>query len=729
MKTWFTIIVFFLFPIFVYAQNFQIDKPPFSIDSLKKVLPSLRDSARIDYLNELSRSYFEIELPEMFDTAWLYANQSYQEAYSINYTKGLGDACLRKGLLAQWHHFNTREMATYFSEAISWYEKISDHNGLGHAWLGKGRAARGLGTVVINPASAVDEAWKAFEQSAFHFRKTGNRIMLAELTDHFGLVYNEKGDFEKYFEQIKQGLREKKAIGDNRGIIWSFYRLAYVYLTVGDYETALDYLRQSYGQAHSQSIPWNIGRTMGNVFLSLKNYDSALYYYRDLLIHLPGDSHAMASIGKLFLDKKEYDSALYYLQTAIFTLKKNHDDGRVMKAMVDMGDSYLGRKEYSKAMHQARKCLTIAERWNAKDMIQQACEINWKAFEALKQNDSAYYYLRKFVPLKDSLGNARLRLQNIQKLTLYKVEAKQEQQQARIDMLHKDNQIKQTQLQKESFTKKILVGGLAAFILLGIILLRNIVLKRKNEKHRRELAENELQIQKLESERAKAELQQQATELEMHALRAQMNPHFIFNCLSSINRFILKNEPEMASDYLTKFSRLIRMVLNNSKNSLIILEDELEMLRLYLDLERLRFKNAFDYSISFYNHFDISSIFIPPLLLQPFAENAIWHGLMHKEGHGYLEITLELENNMLNCYITDNGVGRKKAEALKSKSVEKQKSMGMQITAERLALLNKDIEQTIFNVEDLTDAEGQAAGTRVTVKIRYKDSVEESIAH
>ena len=102
---------------------------------------------------------------------------------------------------------------------------------------------------------------------------------------------------------------------------------------------------------------------------------------------------------------------------------------------------------------------------------------------------------------------------------------------------------------------------------------------------------------------------------------------------------------------------------------------------------------------------------------------------MHKEVHGYLENAFELENYMLNCYITDNGVGRKKAEALKSKSVEKQKSMGMQITAERLALLNKDIEQTIFNVEDLTDAEGQAAGTRVTVKIRYKDSVEESIAH
>ncbi|HMG68031.1 MAG TPA: histidine kinase, partial [Chitinophagaceae bacterium] len=237
---------------------------------------------------------------------------------------------------------------------------------------------------------------------------------------------------------------------------------------------------------------------------------------------------------------------------------------------------------------------------------------------------------------------------------------------------------------------------------------------------------NKLQLQKLESERTRAELQQQATELEMQALRAQMNPHFIFNCLSSINHFILKNESEIASDYLTKFSRLIRMVLNNSKNPLINLEDELEMLRLYLDLERLRFNNSFDYNIGFNNHFDISSIFIPPLLLQPFAENAIWHGLMNKKGQGILEFAFELDNHVLNCYITDNGIGRKKAETLKSKSSEKQKSMGMQITAERLALFNNNTEQTIYSVEDLVDAEGQPAGTTVTLKIRYRETSEVS---
>src|SRR6266566_4571849 len=110
--------------------------------------------------------------------------------------------------------------------------------------------------------------------------------------------------------------------------------------------------------------------------------------------------------------------------------------------------------------------------------------------------------------------------------------------------------------------------------------------------------ENALTVQNLESEKKHAELKQQAIELEMQALRAQMNPHFIFNCLNAINRFIFINEPRAASDYLTRFSRLIRMVLLHSQKKLVALEDELEMLRLYLDMERMRFKNAFDYHIT-----------------------------------------------------------------------------------------------------------------------------------
>jgi LytS/YehU family sensor histidine kinase len=178
-------------------------------------------------------------------------------------------------------------------------------------------------------------------------------------------------------------------------------------------------------------------------------------------------------------------------------------------------------------------------------------------------------------------------------------------------------------------------------------------------------------LQQLQSKKNSIEFQQQATELEMQALRAQMNPHFIFNCLSSINRFILINKTEEASDYLTKFSRLIRMALINSEKPLITLESELEALRLYLDLERLRFKNAFNYSITFINTIDINAVYIPPMLIQPFAENAIWHGLMHKKGIGCLEIQLRATGKKLTCAVIDNGIGRNMAATFNSRSAEK----------------------------------------------------------
>jgi LytS/YehU family sensor histidine kinase len=197
----------------------------------------------------------------------------------------------------------------------------------------------------------------------------------------------------------------------------------------------------------------------------------------------------------------------------------------------------------------------------------------------------------------------------------------------------------------------------------------------------------------------------------------------------------LKNEPDKASDYLTRFSRLIRMVLINSQRSLITLEDELEMLTIYLDMERMRFKNTFNYNIIFSNRVDAGAIFIPPLLLQPFCENAIWHGLRHhadqqteKQEPGRLDIVLNMEGKVLHCTITDNGIGRQKATEIKSKSAEEKKSLGLKITTERLALLNQEKNAfTSYDIEDLEDETGNATGTRVNLKISYKETTEEPV--
>jgi hypothetical protein len=217
-------------------------------------------------------------------------------------------------------------------------------------------------------------------------------------------------------------------------------------------------------------------------------------------------------------------------------------------------------------------------------------------------------------------------------------------------------------------------------------------------------------------EKLKTEFNKRLADVEMTALRAQMNPHFLFNCLNSINRFIVRNDAETASNYLTKFSRLIRLILQNSKSPTIALKSELEALKLYIDMEEMRFENRFDYHIHVDDTIEVEYVEVPPLLLQPYVENAIWHGLMHKEAKGKLTIEITKEGNRLRCMIEDNGIGRQKAQQLKRKSATRNKPMGMKITTDRLNLYQK---QTEVQVVDLLDLNGDPSGTRVILGMPY----------
>jgi len=238
------------------------------------------------------------------------------------------------------------------------------------------------------------------------------------------------------------------------------------------------------------------------------------------------------------------------------------------------------------------------------------------------------------------------------------------------------------------------------------------------------LCANKIVRAKAEEEKEHAQLvlmntQRKMTEVEMQALRAQMNPHFIFNCLNSINRYIVKSDQATASYYLTKFAKLIRLILDNSNNKNVILSHELEALKLYIEMEALRFDKKFTYRITVDNNVNADSIEVPPLIIQPYVENAIWHGLLHKETQGCLCISLSMpEENILQCIIEDDGVGRQKAKELKSKTATTRKSLGLKLTENRLTLLNKYAElNASIDIIDLKQNDGEAIGTKVILKI------------
>lgn len=232
-------------------------------------------------------------------------------------------------------------------------------------------------------------------------------------------------------------------------------------------------------------------------------------------------------------------------------------------------------------------------------------------------------------------------------------------------------------------------------------------------------------LQKIKSEeKLKARFTQDLAQIEMKALRAQMNPHFIFNSLNSIQKFILKNDTFAASQYLTKFSKLIRLILDHSNQHYIQLSQEIEQLKLYTEIEALRFDQQFDYTFEIDPNLKSELLYIPSMIIQTYIENAIWHGLLHKEDRGTLKITFEnCRENCIRVSIEDNGIGREKAQQLKSKQVLKKKSYGMEITHNRIEILNKiENENTVCHVQDLKDEMGNPLGTRVELTIPLKKS-------
>jgi LytS/YehU family sensor histidine kinase len=199
-----------------------------------------------------------------------------------------------------------------------------------------------------------------------------------------------------------------------------------------------------------------------------------------------------------------------------------------------------------------------------------------------------------------------------------------------------------------------------------------------------------------------------------------MNPHFIFNSLNSIQNFVAQNDQKEAFLYLSRFGKLMRRVLDNSEEDQIPVEEEVETLRLYLQLEQLRANNFFDFEIKISDNIEADYHMVPPTLIQPMLENAIWHGVMHRQTKGLIELEFELEDDTIVCIVRDNGVGREKAKTLEELNKKDHKSKGLSITRERLVLLNdRRKNQIALEILDLTDSAGKCMGaTAISTGLR-----------
>lgn len=228
----------------------------------------------------------------------------------------------------------------------------------------------------------------------------------------------------------------------------------------------------------------------------------------------------------------------------------------------------------------------------------------------------------------------------------------------------------------------------------------------------------ELENQKIQTERDKANLEKQIIELEHKALRMQMNPHFIFNALNTIKGYYAEGNDDKASDYISKFSMLLRLLLENSEQ-LIPLATEIKMLELYIELTQIRYKNIFDFKIEVDSKLKTEDTAIPPLLLQPMVENAIIHGLAPKETKGFLFVSFTTENNRLVCIVDDNGIGLK--ASAEKQQIKQHQSKAIEITKERISLLTENENKSDFSIQEKFDKEKNSLGTIVKIQIPLKN--------
>jgi tetratricopeptide (TPR) repeat protein len=673
---------------------------------------SITDSLQIDSLEKRAFLGLDQKTGKAIDSVPYETTKAMAASERLGYIHGKAVALACQAIFMNMHKGDfiraeqlARQSLDAFGHAGNQQEIIRAHYALGFSLFAQSR---------------YDEALYYYARAGEDASRSGNCTEEIYMLSLEGKAYQERGDYEKAFDIQRQCIQVAEFLHHPELVKSEYLTLAQLFVQIEDYGSAEKYFRIGFGTGRpEQAHPWDM-MVYAELLTHQRKYDSALYYYGRFDSAHAGQGMLKAyllSKGEYYVIRGDYATALPYFAGSLIYQRRLNDRNQLMRCLGDLSRAYAGLRQNAAAFRYAREDLSLAGAVHARQNIRDACQLLSTLYDREGRTDSAYFYFRRYILLKDSVLNDQLK----GKFASYGFEQQ-------IRLLNQEKQLEDVCLREEMLTKKLLITGIAVLLLLSVIYFWIVRLKRRNEEYRRKRAENELEIQRLEGERAKAALMQRAKELEVQALRSQMNPHFVFNCLNAINRFILSHEAEAASDYLTKFSRLMRMIMNHSRHSTVTLAEETEMLRLYLDMERLRFKDAFDYSIVTGPEVDAGELLIPPLLLQPFIENAVWHGLMHKEERGWLSITMDVRDQVLTCIIRDNGIGRRKAALLKSKSAQKHKSMGLQITAERMALLTgTDAKEPFFTIEDLYDEDGNAAGTQVTLTIRVYDHTGEPV--
>jgi tetratricopeptide (TPR) repeat protein len=514
-------------------------------------------------------------------------------------------------------------------------------------------------------------------------RKMGSPDATCDALSMQGSIFQRQGNRPKALNLFLQALAIKKRLRNQDGITDLFQSIANIYEEEGDFIKAKDtYLEAT--NVTDRTLPFFKHYPLTKIaqcYYNMGNMDSANAYVQEALHASGTHSPAFLLRGDIEMKSGRTQIALEDYRKALLMAPNHSTDLNPLSAAYQkIGETFEHLHQDDSALVYGRKALATAKLIGNPMTIISTGTLLLRLFKKQKIYDSAFFYQEMLANAKDSLYTQE-KLRQVHNIFFNETLRRQE--------------LKAQQESYRSQQKLYILAGALLLLLLAALAYRS---------------------------RLKSKFYRQLSEVEMRALRAQMNPHFIFNCLASINRYIVKSDTRTASAYLTKFSKLIRLILDHSSHEYISLDDELQALKLYLEMEALRFNHSFDFEIQQDPATATENLFVPTMIIQPYVENAIWHGLLHKEERGKLWIRFSRAgDNTLNVEVEDNGIGRKKAMELRSKDTLKTKSYGMQISKDRIEIINKQhrILSTI-RIEDLYDENGDAVGTKAILHLPCK---------
>jgi len=699
------------------------------IDSLKRILKTSDNIA-----NTYNAIAFLYKLQSDIELLRIYADSALFQAKIQNDTLEKGAAILNIGD----YYFYTSQYDSaiyYFHESLNVFKDTKYYFNIASV-------NSNLGTIYYYK-NDYSKAIDCFKKAAKYQKLDDKPKETAVIYNNIAAVYYYQDQYTEAIEYYKKSLEIKESLKTDKGVAKGLNNIASVYEVIGDYDKAINYYYKAIkycDKVSEKALKSTVLNNIAGVYKNWKQYDKALELYKQalsikkeiesksgeanvlnnmgliyklkndftnanlffikakVLYKEIGDNYGLAiaynNLGSISEYKKDYSTAiLFYKNSANLSDSINSSKG-VASAYLNLGRVYLITDQILKAKSYLLKSQDIALKsklvYLSIDIYKLLSELNEK-----RQNVSeALFYYKKYTIIKDSLFSQDNRKQINELNTKYETEKKEKQilqQQTEIDKNKLEIQKEKAEKEKKEAQRNLFIIAFVLFSLASIFAFRSY--KRKKETNIL-IAEQKL-------------------------LRSQMNPHFISNALGSIQQYVLANNPIEGARYLSKFTALMRNIIESSRNENVSLETELETLDSYLSLQQLRFKNKFDFKINLSPDIEQEEILIPPMLAQPIIENAIKHAFRNLDYKGLIEINFEINktDKQLILNIKDNGIGLKKD----NKQIEENHiSYATTIIEERIKTLNKNNKNDYkFILKNRLDLD-QKSGTIAIFKLPLK---------